>query len=338
MFHTARLKLTILYSFIFLVLFWSLSFGIYFWMNKYFGDTGIDKYIHIQNEQFFRGNREERHEPPSDMILDELRDTIIIIDVLLLFIVPSLAWVLTGKTLKPVQQSYEREKRFLADASHDLRTPLSILSGELELALKKDTTKEEYKKIIKSNKEEVNGLIALVENMLFLSREDVEYKTSQREQVDLTDILIERVVIFQKAAKQKGILLQFKLPKQSIIINGNAQLLKRLFTNLLDNAMKYTSAKGKISITLTLRKDKAMIKIIDSGVGIPQEYQEKIFERFFQVDISRSQKGYGLGLSIAKQIVAFHQGDIHLTSKIGNGTSITVAFPLSKQTPGKSQS
>jgi len=326
MFHRARLKLTVLYSVIFLVLFWSLSSGIYFWMNKYFGDSGIDRYIHINNERFFSGHREEEHEPPSDIILDELRDAIIIIDFLLLFIVPSLAWVLTGRTLKPVQQSYEREKRFLADVSHDLRTPLSILHGELELALQKDTTKQQYKKIMKSNKEEVINLIALVENMLFLSREDGQYKTSQKEEVDLIDIIAERIAFFKKAAKQKKILLQFNFPKESVVFNGNAQLLKRLFTNLLDNAVKYT-VKGKIAVSLNKKNGTAIVKITDSGIGISQEHQARIFERFFKVDTSRSQKGYGLGLSIAKQIVDFHNGTIHITSKMGKGSTFIITFP-----------
>jgi two-component system sensor histidine kinase CiaH len=337
MFYQARLKLTLLYSFIFLALFWSFSAGIYFWMNKYFGDTGIAKYLPAQNEQIFRHDREEHHEPPSDIILDELRSTIIIIDALLLVIVPSLAWILTGKTLKPVQKSYDREKRFLADASHDLRTPLSILNGELELALQNDLTKQEYKKILKSNKEEVANLIALVENMLFLSREDMKYKTSQNEKVDLTDIIAERVAIFQKVAKQKKILVKFNFPKESIVIVGNAQLLKRLFTNLLDNALKYT-ANGKITVSLNKINEAAIIKITDSGVGISQEHQKRIFERFFRVDSSRSEKGYGLGLSIAKQIVAFHKGEIQLESKIGKGTIITIIFPLSKQILGKNLS
>jgi len=328
MFHQARLQLTLLYSLIFLVLFWSLSFGIYFWMNKYFGDTGIDRYMHIDNARLLGGNREERHEPPSDIILDQLRDTIIIIDTVLLLIVPLLAWILTGRTLTPVQQSYEREKRFLADASHDLRTPLSILSGELELALQKDTTKDEYKKILQSNKEEVTGLIALVENMLFLSREDIQYKNSQNEQVDLTDILAERVAIFQQAAKLKGTSLRFDFPKQSIVIFGNAQLLKRLVTNLLDNAVKYTPPYGIVTIKLSQKNSSAIVKITDSGQGIPQGQIEKVFERFYRTDTSRNEKGYGLGLSIAKQIVELHQGDIHLTSKVGKGTTVTLSFPL----------
>ena len=338
MFQRARLKLTFLYSLIFLFLFWSLSAGVYLWMNKYFGDTGIDRYIHTNSERFFNGRKEERNEPPSDIILDELRDTLVIIYALLFFIVPTLAWFLTGRTLSPVQQSYEREKRFLADASHDLRTPLSILSGELEFALQKDTTKEEYNNIIASNKEEVTNLIALVENMLFLSREEVQYKSSQKEQVDLTDILTERIAIFQKAAKQKKIQLEFIFPKQSVVIKGNAQLLKRLFTNLLDNALQYTTAKGKISVTLAQKNTVIVTKISDTGIGISQENQEKVFERFFRIDTARSQKGYGLGLAIAKQIVEFHHGSIHLASRVGKGTTITLSFPLITQNPGKNQS
>jgi signal transduction histidine kinase len=338
MFYRARFKLTLLYSIIFLLLFWSLSSGIYLWMNRYFGFDGKYKYMHINYERSVVQDSGRSSYPPSDIVMDELRDVLILLDVSLLFIVPLITWFLTGKTLAPVQKSYEREKQFLTDVSHDLRTPLTILNGDIEVTLQKDRKKEEYIKTLQSNKEEVNDLIGLVENMLFLSREETQYKTLQNEQVDLTDILTERIVIFQKSAKQKKIVLQFNFPQQSVVISGNAQLLKRLFTNLLDNAMKYTAAKGEISVTLNGKNDAAIIKISDSGIGISPEYQEKIFERFFRVDTSRSQKGYGLGLSIAKQIIEFHQGAIHLKSKVGKGTTVTLSFPSIKQIQGKSQS
>jgi two-component system sensor histidine kinase CiaH len=338
MFQQARLRLTLLYSIIFLLLFWSLSSGIYLWMNRYFGFNGKYNHMHINYERSIVPERGRSAYPPSDIVMDELRDVLILLDVSLLFIVPLVTWFLTGKTLAPVQKSYEREKQFLTDVSHDLRTPLTILNGDIEVTLQKDRKKEEYIKTLQSNKEEVNDLIGLVENMLFLSREETQYKALQKEQVDLTDILTERIAIFQKAAVQKKVLIQFNFPQQSVVINGNAQLLKRLFTNLLDNAIKYTPAKGKISVTLNQKSDASVVKISDSGIGISQEHQEKIFERFFRVDTSRSQKGYGLGLSIAKQIVEFHHAAIHLTSKIGKGTTITLSFPYIKQTQGKSQS
>jgi signal transduction histidine kinase len=338
MFHQARLRLTLLYSFIFLVLFWSLSSGIYLWMNRYFGFDGKYNYVHINHERSILPDQGRSHYPPSDIVMDELRDVLIFLDVSLLFIVPLITWLLTGKTLAPIQKAYEREKQFLTDVSHDLRTPLTILNGDIEVTLQKERKKDEYIKTLQSNKEEVNDLIALVENMLFLSREKVLYKSSQKEQIDLTDVLAERIATFQQLAKKKNLHIFFDFPKQSILINGNLQLLKRLFINILDNAVKYTPSHGTVTVKLNQKDSSAIVKIIDSGKGIPQEQIEKVFERFYRTDTSRSEKGYGLGLSIAKQIVMFHQGDIHLTSKIGKGTTVTIFFPSSKQTQGKSLS
>lgn len=338
MFQKARLRLTILYSLIFLILFWVLSAGVYVWMNGHFGDKqrrNFDRYTH-QEQNSFGGFPYE--ESPSDVVMDELRDVLIILDTLLLLLVPTITWFLTGKTLAPVQKAHEREKQFFTDASHDLRTPLTILKGEIDLALQKDQHVKEYKNTLQSSEEEVTRLIDLVENMLFFARESKSKQVVQKEILDVTDIIAERVSKFQKLANQKQHKISFTLPKESITIQGNKQLLQRLFTSLLDNAVKYTPTEGKISVTLYLEEKDVVITINDTGIGIAKEQQEKVFDRFYRADSARSQKGYGLGLSIAKQIVDFHEGKITLNSKEGHGTKITISLPSSIQSQGKSQS
>lgn len=333
MFYQARLKLTIIYSLIFLILFWTLSAGVYEWMNGYFGDKqrrNFDTYI--QQEQTFPFK-----ESPSDTIMDELKDTLIVLDILLLLLVPTITWFLTGRTLAPVQETHEREKQFFTDASHDLRTPLTILKGEVDLSLKKDQTVREYKTTLQSSKEEVARLIGLVENMLFFAREN-KNQTIQKELLDLTDIIAERESKFQKLAKQKQQHLSFTPPKENLAIHGNKQLLQRLITSLLDNAVKYTPKKGKISIILTKEKQSAVVSIKDTGIGIKDGQQGKVFDRFYRADSARLQKGYGLGLSIAKQIVDFHDSKISLDSKERHGTRITITFPLAIQNRGRNQS
>lgn len=339
MFHQARIKLTLLYSLIFLVLFWSMSLGIYLWMNRYFGDElKRNNYIRVHHERSLLENNVTSTEPPSDIVMDELRNVLLLLDLVVLFGIPVITWFLTGRTLAPVQKAHEREKQFLTNASHDLRTPLTILRSELEVELRKDRSKGEYKKTLQSNKEEIDDLIALVENMLFLTQEDSQYQNMQKEQIDITDILIERIAVLQQIAKQKKLELSFTPPEQSIVMNGNPQLLKRLFTGLLDNAIKYTPIDGKIAITLSEEKQSALITIVDTGIGIPKEQQEQVFDRFFRADTSRSEKGYGLGLSIAKQIVEYHDGKIRLDSKVGKGTTMTISFPIITPNRGKSQS
>ncbi len=338
MFQKARLKLTILYSFIFLILFWTLSAGVYEWMNGNFGDKqrkDFDRYTH-QEQNFFENFSPT--ESPSDIVMDELRDTLVIFDMLLLLLIPAITWFLTGRTLKPVQEASERERQFFTDASHDLRTPLTILKGEIDLAIQKDQTIKDYKNSLESGKEEVDRLIDLVENMLFFARENKTKQNLQKEFLDLTDIIAERVSIFQKLAKQKQQNLLFNFPKTNITIHGNKQLLQRLLTCLLDNAVKYTQKKGEISITLSHNKQSAVITISDTGIGISGDQQEKVFDRFYRADNARLQKGYGLGLSIAKQIVDFHKGKISLDSEEGRGVKITISLPLSTHNRGRSQS
>lgn len=338
MFHQARLKLTILYSVIFLVLFWSVSLGIYIWMNRYFGDEGgRNNYIRVHHARSIIENNIMSSEPPSDIVMDELRNVLLLIDALLLLGIPALTYFLTGETLAPVQKAHAREKQFLTDASHDLRTPLSILSSQMEVTLKKDRTKKEYKKIMQSNKEEVDDLVALTENLLFIARQSNNYQAVQKEEVDITNLLVERIVTFQQVAKQKKLNLLFIPPKQSIVILGNPQLLKRLFTSILDNAVKYTASGGKIIVELRHHNQSAIVSFVDTGIGIPSVEQEKVFDRFYRADQARSQKGYGLGLSIAKQIVEYHNGKINLYSKVGKGTTITLTFPAT-QNPEKNPS
>lgn len=322
MFRLARLQLTLLYSLILLGLFYSFSLGVYLWMNHCFGDGVRKDHDHLFKSQIYQS---EAPDSPDDTVMDELRNVLMVSDIILLVGIPILTWILTGQTLSPVQKAHEREKQFLTDASHDLRTPLSILNAEIELTLRKERTKEEYKKSLQSNKEEVNGLISLVENMLFFARENAA--GVHKEFVDLTDILAEKVALFQKTAEQKKLSLSFIPPEESCLMVGNQQLLQRLFTGLLDNAIKYTKKGGKVAITLAQNDINISVTITDSGIGIPVEKQEKIFDRFYRAQNSRTEKGYGLGLAIAKEIVELHQGKIHLSSHTGKGTSVVVTFP-----------
>ena len=333
MFHTARIRLTILYSLIFLVLFWSLSGGIYFWMNHFFGDKAlrqIDHYQPVLNSEW------EIKEPPADIIMDQLRNIVVLVDFGLLLAVPLITWFLTGRTLAPVQAAHAREQQFLTDASHDLRTPLAIISADLELALRRTRTLAEYEKTLKSSKEEVDDLIALVENLLFINRDSQE-PTAIREDVDLVDIISGRVSLLQKRAQLKRQTISLKSPTENKVIQGNSHLLSRLFSNLLDNAIKYSPERADIYVNINYDHHYANVIIINTGIGIPQKEITKIFDRFYRIDPSRCEKGYGLGLSIVKQIVDLHQGKINITSAQGRQTKVYVSLPF-RQNPGKSLS
>ncbi len=146
--------------------------------------------------------------------------------------------------------------------------------------------------------------------------------------MDLTDTITTVMNQLQKRIKEKSLAVTFRPAKESVSIHGQPDLLQQLIFNLLDNAVKYTSPNGSIVIRLDWRLNEAIISIQDSGIGIPVFEQEKIFDRFYRVDTSRSKvKGYGLGLSIVKEVVEKHRGKIQIESEIEKGTTFTVILP-----------
>jgi len=295
-------------------------------MNQFYGDS--NRFHEGQPNQNEQGTLPViRQESPGDIVMDDLRNVLLTIDFILLLTIPTITWFLTGNALAPVQKAHKREQQFLTDASHELRTPLSILRAEIEVALNRKRTVSEYQKVLKSNKEEIDELTDLVENLLFISREQTKHSSPINEKIELTDLVAECVAYFQPKAKQKKLTLTMTPPNTNSVIIGHPQLLKRLFTNLLDNAIKYTTT-GSITVTIKQRKNEIAIAVTDTGVGIAKEQQEKIFDRFYRADDSRTEQGYGLGLSIAKQIMQVHQGTIAVTSEPGKGTTMMLTFPL----------
>ncbi|MCL6087413.1 MAG: ATP-binding protein, partial [Actinobacteria bacterium] len=333
MLKEARIKLIILYSIMFLFMFWTFSIGLYFWVNNSFGESYINQIKEQQVGQFegeFGDNEKIFISIASDVAMIQLRNILIFLNGGLLIIIPALAMILTRRTLAPVQQIYEQQKQFVSDVSHELRTPLSIMSGEMEIALKKNRTTSEYLQVITSSRQELNNLANLVENLLFLARIDQGKSFLQSEKVDLTDVINNVIAILQEKYKKKKITLKFKPADESITMSGQISMIRQLFFNIIDNAIIYTPENGKINISLSAEINNVVVKVKDTGIGISSEDQKKIFERFYRADFSRSQeKGYGLGLAICRSIVSLHKGSINVSSQLGKGTTITVYFPLS---------
>lgn len=334
MFTQTQLKLSLFYSLLFLSLFWLFSYGLYFWMEHSFGEGYISqvKQRHVQQGQF-EGEFDDRKTTiviiAADVALDQLRNVLVTINGISLFVIPTISWYLAKRNLAPIQVAHEKQKQFVSDASHELRTPLSIMSGEIEIALKKERKAQEYQTILKSNKEELTRLTSLVENLLFLAREDRNKMVPLTDRVDVTDLLLTLISQLKPIYTNKHLKVHFKAAEESIVIKGNKELLHQLFFNLLDNAIKYTD-KGEIRVTLSQEGRYAKVVIKDTGIGISQEHQKQLFDRFYRIDSARSEtKGYGLGLAISKAIVARHNGSITVTSTPHKGSTFTVSLPIS---------
>jgi two-component system OmpR family sensor kinase len=226
-----------------------------------------------------------------------------------------------------LDEAFTSQRQFMEDISHELKTPLSVLKGELEVTLKRIRSTQEYETALMSSLEEVNRIAGIVENLLTLARFDAKTTTMQVKPLDLNLLIKDSVEAIQVLAIQKDIALEYNSAHTVEIVADKYQL-KRLLLNILDNAIKYTPPGGKILIDLRQQKDSADIDIADTGVGIPESELPHIFDRFYRVDKSRSSAGFGLGLSIAQSIAMAHGGKIYAKGNIPQGTVFTISIPI----------
>jgi signal transduction histidine kinase len=247
-------------------------------------------------------------------------------------------YFLARKSLAPIndllvqlENSLNEQQRFIADASHELRTPLAVLRGETEVALGKTRTVEEYQESLTLIQEEAERLSRIVEDLFILARQPIQSPTALiKEPVSLTEIVKDCARAAQVLASRKGVRLRLENDSTSIALNADEELIKRMILNLLDNAVKYTPEGGEISLALEKHNGSAEIVVRDTGIGLSQTDQQRVFDRFYRVDKARSRAlgGAGLGLSIVRSIVEAHGGDITIDSTPRHGSTFTVSLPL----------
>jgi len=233
------------------------------------------------------------------------------------------------RMLEKLQASFEREKRFTADAAHELRTPLTALKGRIEVALTQPRTQEEYENTLKVLQSEVDRLVRLSEDLLFLTRLGQGRLLPQFETIDFTDLLGAIVDQMRPPANLKEIELIAEIP-ENIALMGDADCLIRVFLNLLDNAVKYTPPRGKIEIKTAVDSEHIRVDITDNtGPGITAEHLPYLFDRFYRAEQARSRDagGSGLGLSIAYELAKSHNGTIEVSSEPSVGTTFRVTLP-----------
>ena len=232
-----------------------------------------------------------------------------------------------NQMISRLDEAFSSQRQFMEDISHELKTPLSVLKGELEVTLKRIRSTQEYETALQSSLEEVNRIAGIVENLLTLARFDAKTTTLNPQSLDLNLLIKDTVEAIQVLAVQKNIKLQFN-GAHTVEVLADKNQLKRLLLNLVDNAIKYTPAGGVIAIDLRQQKELADIEITDTGIGIPEAELPFIFDRFYRVDKSRSSIGFGLGLSIAQSIAMAHGGKIYARANSPQGTVFTISLPI----------
>ena len=232
------------------------------------------------------------------------------------------------RMLERLQAAFERERRFTADASHELRTPLTALKGRIGVTLSQPRTRAEYEGTLQDLEQEVDRLIRLGTDLLFLAWLDQGRLRWQPETLDLSDLLDAVVEQVQPLAGSKGLTLAEQVPPE-LLIRGHPDQLIRLFLNLLDNAIKYTPPGGQVAVRAEGTGTEVRVAISDTGPGIQPEHLPHLFERFYRVEAARSRDtgGAGLGLAIAYEIARWHGGTLEAQSEPGQGTTFTVCLP-----------
>jgi two-component system phosphate regulon sensor histidine kinase PhoR len=222
----------------------------------------------------------------------------------------------------------QMRREFTANVSHELKTPLHTISGCAELLSNGMVKPDDVAKFSTQIYSEAQRMICLVEDILKLSHLDEGATDMKREDVDLYALAEDTVKILSSSAEEAGI--QMNLEGEKAVINGIPQLLQGIIYNLCDNAIKYNREGGLVTVSIKNEEHRVQLSVSDTGIGIPTEHQERIFERFYRVDKSHSKKigGTGLGLSIVKHAAILHNASIKVHSEVGVGTTIVVSFPV----------
>ncbi len=248
-----------------------------------------------------------------------------------------------NKLLNRLEESLNIQCQFVADASHELRTPLTSIQGYTKLLLRRGQSIDGHllAEALQTISDESGRLIRLVSDLLQLARADAgQAIINQQDVIDARDVLASVEDTVTVIAPEQ-IEIQFIMPSQPIFVLADSDRLKQVFLNLTNNAIKATQAGGKVTVTLRMSNQQAIIRVIDTGIGIAPADQQRIFDRFYRVERSRVKSriyggGTGLGLAIALTIIKAHGGSIDLESELNKGSTFTVRLPVADEKTGKS--
>ena len=239
-------------------------------------------------------------------------------------------WLLSGIAMQPIRRSYQQLQRFTADASHELRSPLSAILTNAQLGLMLASDDARFQPPLENIVDSAKSMGALVHNLLLLARHQGRLAPESLKLLTLNHFLEKIVSQFGALAEAQSIQLNYEQPEQSIEVWADPDLLRQVIENLLSNACKYNSIGRSVRLRLVPHPGWAVVQVADTGIGISEVDLPYIFDRFYRVDTARSPDsgGFGLGLAIVQQIVHAHGGHIHVTSTVGQGSTFQVELPL----------
>ncbi len=316
-FLIARFRLTLYYSLTAMVILFGASLALY--------ETILSNLAQSIRENIFINSN------IAQAILDKAQDILlnrfITIDIFIMFFIVVLGFFLTEKTLEPIRKNMEKQKRFIADASHELRTPIAVVVSGLEVNLSnKKLDLQMAKKTLEDTLEEMKEFSKLSNTLLDISKYDKAICLECKPIVvnELLKKIVEKNI---NLAKIKGIEIKEEINFNANIL-GDKNEISRVFFNILDNAIKYTPSGGLIIVSDKLVSHNYVIKISDNGIGMKEDVLKKIFDPFFRAEDSRNTSGAGLGLTLSKKIIENYKGSIDIKSQINKGTIVTISFPL----------
>jgi signal transduction histidine kinase len=323
-FKKAVISLTAYYTFGVFVVLAIFNLLVYF----LFANSIHDENYEADDNYSLQENFKEINEIRLREIQDNLINILLISDAAMLILAIAVSYELSKKTLAPLEEAYKKQARFVADAAHELRTPLAAMRAGSELMLRSDRTAGEYSKFIKEYLEEVKRLTALSNDLLSLARNG-HRDIGAASRVDLSDICKKQTEMMRAYAGENNISIETKI-EDGLSIIGNKDDLARLLSNLVKNAIDYNKPSGMVIVSLARKEKEAILSVEDTGIGIDKEDLPHIFERFYKASSSRTQNssGTGLGLAMVKEIVEAHKGLVRATSIPGKGTEFEVILPL----------
>ncbi len=235
--------------------------------------------------------------------------------------------------LDQIADHLRKNREFVANAAHDLRSPLAAIQSSVEVTLEKSRSVTEYEELLYQITDEVHHLGQLVNQLLQLAETEATETEIPLEPVPLTEIVTKTIEMFEPVAEESGVRLLFE-PAKEIIVQGQPRQLRQVLTNLVDNAIKFTEKGGSVTVGLDFdsKLKHGLLTVSDTGIGIPPDAVDRVFDRFYQVEKSRQRfggkRGNGLGLSICQSIVQSNGGTIAVASQLGKGTTFSVSLPL----------